>query len=529
MVLQKQLEELYGLVNVKEVYRNLPVSRLYEEVIRNGEGVISENGAIAVLTGKYTGRTPENRFIVKQEPSETDIDWGKINKPFPPESFYKLYHRLLAYLENKKLYVMDVFAGADKKYSLPLRVITTQAWQALFVYNMFIRIDDEEVLQNFVPEVTVIAAPDFQANPKIDGTSSEAFIILNIEKGLIIIGGTGYAGEIKKSVFSMLNYLLPKRGILTMHCSANVGPKGDVAIFFGLSGTGKTTLSADPERYLIGDDEHAWSDEGVFNLEGGCYAKVIKLSAENEPVIYQAVNRFGAIMENVVIDPETRRVNFDDDSITENTRASYPIYFVPNAVLSGKAGHPSNVIMLTYDAFGVLPPIAKLTPEQAIYHFLSGYTAKVAGTELGIVEPVATFSSCFGAPFMILDPVYYAKMLEEKIKKYNVQVWLVNTGHIGGAYGHAKRISIQYSRNIIKAITNGDLNKVEYYEDPVFGFLIPKSCPGVPSEILDQRNLWQNKEEFEKELRKLAERFKENFKKFEKRVDERILKAGPRV
>jgi len=417
--------------------------------------------------------------------------------------------------------------GADSEYRLPIRVITETAWHSLFARNLFLRATPEE-LKNHNPEYTVISLPYFQADPENNGTNSGVFIIINFGKKLILIGGTSYAGEIKKSIFTLMNYLMPLNGIMSMHCSANIGEKGDVAIMFGLSGTGKTTLSADPKRKLIGDDEHGWSSKGIFNYEGGCYAKVIRLSKESEPYIYETTRRFGTVLENVAMDVSTRVLYLDDDSLTENTRAAYPIDFIPNIEPSGMAGHPHNIIMLTADAFGVLPPIAKLSPEQAMYHFISGYTAKVAGTEKGITEPKATFSTCFGAPFMALHPSVYAKLLGEKIKKHNVKCWLINTGWTGGPYGEGHRMKIEFTRNMLNAALNGELDDVETFEDQFFGLKIPKSVNEVPSEILNPRNTWNDKNKYDETAKKLVAMFHENFKNFENDVDEIIRKSGPR-
>jgi phosphoenolpyruvate carboxykinase (ATP) len=522
MDLKLYLEKL-GLVGYKNVYRNLSVSRLIEEAIKRGEGKITASGALDINTGKYTGRSPYDRFIVDQGSIHNDINWGKTNIPMKEDVFEGIYLRLLAYLQNKDIYIFDGYSGADKEYSMPVRFINEYASQNLFVHQLFIRPSEEE-LKTFEPSFTVICAPGFKAHPEIDKTNSEAFVIINLEKKMIIIGGTLYSGEMKKSVFSVMNYLLPKKGVLPMHCSANIGEKGDVALFFGLSGTGKTTLSADPNRRLIGDDEHGWSDNGIFNFEGGCYAKCINLSKENEPQIWNAI-RFGTLLENVVFD-ENGYEDYSDASLTENTRAAYPIDFIPNAVLEGVGGHPNTILFLTADAFGVLPPISKLTKEQAMYHFMSGYTSKLAGTERGIKEPQATFSACFGEPFMPMNPEHYAKMLGEKIDKYNVNVYLVNTGWSGGPYGVGKRMKLSYTRAMVTAAINGELEKVDYEEHPIFKVLVPKSCPNVPTEILNPENTWENKDEYKKFALELAKKFNENFKKFND-VSEDIKNAGP--
>ncbi|WP_291491735.1 phosphoenolpyruvate carboxykinase (ATP) [Desulfurella sp.] len=528
MDLEKQLEYLQ-IVNLKKVYRNLPTPVLVEKILENKEGILAHMGPIVVESGKYTGRSPKDKFIVKQDPSKDHIWWGKENQEISPQAFDNLYKKVVAYLQQKEIYVMDGYAGADPRYRLPIRVISTLAWQSLFARNMFIRELDPKKLENFEPGFTVIAAPEFKAIPEIDGTRSEVFVLLNFEKKIVLIGGSGYSGEIKKSVFSVMNYLMPLKGIMSMHASANLGKGGDVAIFFGLSGTGKTTLSSDPERFLIGDDEHGWSDDGVFNFEGGCYAKVINLSKDDEPLIYETTRKFGTILENVVIDKQTRRVDLFNDSITENTRASYPITYIPNALKEGIGPHPKNIIMLTYDAFGVLPPVSKLNTNQAMYHFISGYTAKVAGTEAGIEEPTAVFSTCFGAPFMVLPPTVYAKLLGEKIQKHSVNCWLVNTGLNGGPYGIGKRISISHTRAIIRAILSNELNDVEYEVLPIFNLHIPKNCPEVPQSILNPRQSWKDKDAYDNQLKKLALAFKKNIDSFGFEIDKDIIQAGPQI
>ena len=520
--------ENYHIVNVNEVYWNLPTSALYEEVVRRREGLIAHLGPLVVRTGHHTGRSPNDKFIVREPSSQDNIWWGDVNRPFDPEHFDRLYARLLAYLQLKDVFVRDCFAGADPQYRIPVRIITEYAWHSLFARNMFI-LPQPEQYADFVPEFTIIDTPRFHAVPSIDGTNSEVYIIVHFGKKLVIIGGTSYAGEIKKSVFTILNYLLPLKQVLSMHCSANVGEDGDVALFFGLSGTGKTTLSADPRRRLIGDDEHGWSDQGIFNFEGGCYAKVIRLSPEAEPEIYQTTRRFGTILENVAIDTNTRRINLDDDSLTENTRAAYPITHIPNIVPSGMADHPTNIVFLTADAFGVMPPIAKLTPQQTMYHFLAGYTAKVAGTEKGIVEPQATFSTCFGAPFMALHPTVYARLLGEKIEKHQVKCWLVNTGWTGGPYGVGQRMKIAHTRAMVNAALNGDLDDVGFEPDPVFGVYVPTTCPNVPAEVLKPRNTWADKTAYDQQARKLARMFADNFRQFEDMVAEDVRAAGPRA
>jgi phosphoenolpyruvate carboxykinase (ATP) len=509
------------------VYWNLTTPELYEEIVRRGEGRLTSYGSLIVDTGEHTGRAARDKAIVRESSSESDVFWGEVNKEFSQEKFDRLRERMMRHLDGRDLFVQDTYAGADPRYRLPVRVITELAWHSLFARTMFINDDAGEA--RHTPEFTVINVPSFKADPERDGTRSETFILVDFGKRVVLIGGTYYAGETKKSVFSILNYLLPKKGVMPMHCSANIGQGGDVAIFFGLSGTGKTTLSADPERRLIGDDEHGWSDDGVFNFEGGCYAKVIKLSAEAEPAIYRTTQMFGTIMENVVFDPETRLFDLDDASKTENTRAAYPLTSIPNIVPEGHAGHPQNIIMLTADAFGVLPPVAKLTPEQAMYHFLSGYTAKVAGTERGVTEPQATFSTCFGAPFMVLHPGVYADLLGQKLKQHGAQCWLVNTGWSGGPYGEGKRMSIKHTRAMIRAILTGTLAEVETRPDPVFGVHVPVSCPDVPAEVLVPRNTWRDQQAYDAKAHDLARRFNENFRKYESGVSEEVRAAAPRA
>ncbi len=516
----------YGLRNLSAVYWNLSTPALYEEAIRRREARIGHLGPLVVRTGQHTGRSPQDKFVV-DEPSSTDkVWWGKVNQRFSPANFDKLYTRMCAYLQGRDLFVQDCFAGADTEYQLPVRVISVYAWHSLFARDMFIQARPEQ-LTHFEPGFTVIDVPDFHAIPEEDGTRSEVFIILNFAKRLVLIGGTQYAGEIKKSIFTVMNYLLPQRNVLSMHCSANIGQKGDTAIFFGLSGTGKTTLSADPERTLIGDDEHGWSDHGVFNFEGGCYAKVIKLSPTAEPEIYATTRRFGTILENVQFDSATGHLDLDDAALTENTRAVYPISHIPNASRTGMGDHPKNIIMLTADAFGVLPPISKLTSEQAMYHFLSGYTAKVAGTEKGVTEPQATFSTCFGAPFMALPPTVYARLLGERIAHHEVDVWLINTGWTGGPYGVGERMKIAYTRAMVRAVLDGSLRDVAYVTDPIFGLAIPTHCPDVPDTVLDPRSTWPDGAAYDAQARKLADMFAANFKTYAADVTEAVLAAGP--
>ena len=517
--------EKLGIINPTAVYRNLAVKGLVEKALKRGEGELMETGALVVNTGKYTGRSPEDRFIV-DEPSISDqINWGKVNVKISCEDFNRIYDKMIAYLQNRELFIFDGFAGADKEYRLSVRVINEMASQNLFMHQLLLRPNEEE-LASFDPGFTIIAAPGFKCVPEIDHTHSEAAIIVSFEKKLVLVAGSQYSGEMKKSVFSIMNYILPQKNVFPMHCSANIGKDGDTALFFGLSGTGKTTLSADPERMLIGDDEHGWSDRGVFNIEGGCYAKCINLSHENEPQIWDAI-KFGALVENVVID-ENGHPDYKDDSLTENTRVGYPVEFIPNAELSGVGGQPKTVVFLTADAFGVLPPIAKLDKNMAMYHFVSGYTSKLAGTERGITEPQATFSTCFGAPFLPLHPNIYAKLLGQKIDKYNSNVYLINTGWSGGPYGVGKRMSIKYTRAMVSAALNGDLDKVEFKLDPVFNVLVPVSCPNVPNEVLDPRNTWSDKEAYDKSAKDLAARFIKNFEKYTG-MDRNIVEAGPKL
>jgi len=503
----------FGFKTFKNIFWNLSAPLLYEEIVKRGEGLISKYGSVVINTAPYTGRSPKDRFITEEKTSADKVGWGKINQPFNEEKFNSLKDRVCEYLQTKDLFIRECWVGADRKYRMPLRVISEKAVASLFAGMMFIPENDPKMLENFNAEFTVLHAPNFKADPKRDGTLSEVFILLNFKQKLILIGGTSYAGEIKKSIFTVMNYLLPQKGVMSMHASANYGKdESDLAIFFGLSGTGKTTLSASPDRTLIGDDEHGWSDSGVFNFEGGCYAKLIKLSKEGEPEIYETTRRFGSMLENVVIDPVSREINLDDDSITENTRGSYPVSFIPNMTLKGTGGHPKNIIMLTCDAFGVLPPVSKLSHEQAMYHFICGYTAKVAGTERGITEPQATFSPCFGAPFMALHPSVYAKLLGEKIKKHNVNVWLLNTGWSGGPYGIGSRMKLALTRAMVKAVLNGTLKNCQTKRDPIFGLDIPTNCPQVPQEILEPRNTWKDKDAYDKQAKELLNMFEKNFK-----------------
>ena len=521
-----ELDEL-GIKGPARVYWNLNTPELYEEIARRNEGVLSDHGALLVDTGEFTGRAAKDKAIVREPGSEDKVFWGDVNKDFSQEKFNALKNRMMAHAKGRDLFVQDTFVGADQQYRLPLRIVTELAWHSLFARTMFINKQAEA--QGHKPEFTIINFPSFQADPQRDGTRSPTFILMDFSQRLVLIGGTSYAGETKKSAFTIMNYLLPQRGVMSMHCSANVGAEGDVAIFFGLSGTGKTTLSADPERRLIGDDEHGWSNNGVFNFEGGCYAKVIKLSAEAEPDIYRTTKMFGTLLENVVYDPVTRAIDLDDPRKTENTRASYPLTSIENIVPEGHAGHPRNIIMLTADAFGVLPPVARLTPEQAMYHFLSGYTAKVAGTEKGIKEPEATFSTCFGAPFMVLHPGVYADLLGKQMDAHQSACWLVNTGWSGGAYGVGQRMKISYTRAMIRAILSGELAQTETTPDPIFGVGIPVSCPDVPSEVLQPRNTWSDKDAYDRQARDLARRFNENFKKYEAGVSEAVRAVAPKA
>jgi len=521
--------EALGIVRSGRVYWNLSPAALYEQALARAEAQLAAEGPIVARTGAHTGRSPNDKFVVKEAASEQHVHWGAVNKPIDEAKFDALHKDMMAYLQDKELFVLDAWGGTDPKYKMPIRVVNEFAWHNLFARNMFIPENDPQKRREHRPEYTVIDAPKFKADPAKHGTRTECFILVHFGRKMVLIGGTHYAGEIKKSIFSILNYTLPLQGVLSMHCSANIGEKGDTALFFGLSGTGKTTLSSDPHRKLIGDDEHGWSDTGVFNFEGGCYAKVIKLSKEAEPQIYETTRRFGTVLENVVMDPEFRALDLDDASLTENTRSSYPITFIDNAELSGLGGHPTNVVMLTADAYGVLPPIARLTAEGAMYHYLSGYTAKVAGTEKGVTEPKATFSTCFGAPFLPLNPNVYAKMLGEKIAKHQAKVWLVNTGWTGGPYGTGSRMKIAHTRAMITAALNGQLDNASYTTHPVFNLDVPTAVPGVPDGVLDPRSTWPDAAKYDEQARKLAQMFADNFKTFEGDVDAKVKAAGPRV
>ncbi len=510
-----------------QVHRNLPVAALVEHAIRRGEGRLAANGAISATTGKRTGRSPGDKFIVRNAITDSTVDWGRVNQPMDQERYDQLRMRLLDHLRNEEVYLLDSFAGADRATRLPIQVITEYAWHSLFARQLF-RDATPADLDGHVPAYTVIAAPRFAAVPERDGTNSETVVAIDFERGEILIGGTEYAGEIKKSIFSVLNFLLPQQGIFPMHCSANAGRDGDVALFFGLSGTGKTSLSSDPARRLIGDDEHGWGDTGVFNFEGGCYAKCIRLRREAEPQIFDAI-RFGSVMENVVLDPATREPRYDDDSLTENTRVAYPLDYIANTVADGTGGHPRAIFFLTADAFGVLPPIARLSPEQAMYHFLSGYTAKLAGTEVGMAkDPLATFEACFGSPFLPLPAVSYAEMLKEKLEQHGTRVYLLNTGWSGGPFGIGSRIDIGYTRAMVRAALNGALDQVEMYVDDHFGLHVPVRIPGAPEQLMRPRDTWDDPEEYERLAQQLAGRFVENFRKFGPAAAS-MAHAGPRV
>lgn len=521
----EQSSSLQKLISHKSMQKNLSVPGIVERILDRNEGALTVTGAIQATTGKYTGRSPKDKFIVRDETSDNLIDWGPVNQAIDEASFDNLYEKVIDYLQEKnELFQFRGFAGADKKYRLPIQVINEYAWHNLFARQLFITPTKDE-LRSHTPDFTIVSAPTFKADPAVDGTNSEAFVLVSFKKRIILIGGTEYAGEIKKSIFSVMNFLLPQREILSMHCSANVGQEGDVALFFGLSGTGKTTLSADPYRRLIGDDEHGWSPNGVFNIEGGCYAKCINLSQEKEPQIFDAI-RFGSVLENVIFDEDSRIPDYDDTSLTENTRAAYPLENIDNIITPSVAGHPNTIIFLTADASGTLPPISKLTKEQAMYHFLSGYTSKLAGTERGVTEPSATFSACFGSPFLPLAPSTYAKMLGEKIDQFNSNVFLVNTGWTGGSYGKGNRMKLAYTRAMVHAALEGELNTVETTKEDIFGFEMPMHVPGVPDEVLVPRNTWEDKQAYDAEAKKLALKFHENFKKF-KYADAEITKAGP--
>jgi phosphoenolpyruvate carboxykinase (ATP) len=518
--------EAQGLRPRGQVHWNLVQTVLIESAVRRGEGELAEMGPFVAITAPHTGRSPNDKFVVKEPSTEKDVDWGKVNQPLAPERFDRLLDDVHAHLDAREnLFVQDLYCGADPKYRLSVRYVSPSAWHMAFVRNMFIRPDIAD-LASFDPNFTVLHAPDFEADPAKHGTRTGTFIVLNLARRMILIGGTRYAGELKKAMFTVMNYYMPKQGVLSMHCSANTGKGGDTALFFGLSGTGKTTLSADPDRNLIGDDEHGWSNDGTFNYEGGCYAKVINLSPEGEPDIYRTTQMFGTVLENVVLDPVTRRVKFEDQSITENTRASYPLPYIRNHVPNGRGGHPKNIVFLTADAYGVLPPVARLSREQAMYYFLSGYTAKVAGTERGVKEPQATFSACFGAVFLVWHPTKYADMLGALIDKHGSKVWLLNTGWTGGPFGVGKRMKLSHTRAMVHALLRGDLDNAQCDVDPMFGLSIPREIKDVPSEVLKPRETWADKKAYDDQARKLAAQFRENFEKFN--ASEAVKAAGPR-
>jgi phosphoenolpyruvate carboxykinase (ATP) len=517
--------DLHGLHNLNVAYWNLGTAQLVEHAIQRREGNLASGGALVVRTGQFTGRSPKDKFVVRDEITDPNIHWGPVNQPMSEAHFDRIYKRMMAFWQGHDVYVQDCYVGADPEFTLPVRVVSQVAWHNLFARQLFIRPNPLET-ENHKPEFTILFAPDFQTNPADEGTNSETGIVISFKRRCVLICGTSYAGEMKKSAFTIMNYLLPERGVFPMHCSANVGAAGDVALFFGLSGTGKTTLSADPNRRLIGDDEHGWSDHGVFNFEGGCYAKCIRLSQENEPQIWNAI-RFGTVLENVAMDSETRLMDFNSAELTENTRAAYPLKFIDDAVIPSVGGHPSNVVFLTADAFGVLPPISRLTPEQAMYHFLSGYTAKVAGTERGLgKEPEATFSACFGAPFLPRPAATYASLLGEKLRRHKAGCWLINSGWAGGPYGVGERMKLKYTRAMVNAVLSGELQNVPMTPHPVFGVDVPQSCPGVPPQFLDARGMWADKSAYDKSARDLARRFNKNFEKFTG-VSTEIAKAAP--
>lgn len=519
--------EASGIYNAEEVYWNLDPAELVEHTLLRGEGQLADSGGLCVQTGEFTGRSPKDKFVVKDEMTRDTVWWGEINQEFSPENFNELHKKVLAYLQDRKLWVRDVFAGADPDHRIGVRVVNQNPWQNLFVYNMFIRPSVEEK-ENFTPDWTILCAPGFYANSELDGTRQHNFTAVNFSKKLILIGGSAYTGEIKKGIFTVLNYILPMKGVLSMHCSSNIGKNDDTAVFFGLSGTGKTTLSADPNRNLIGDDEHGWTDQGVFNFEGGCYAKCIDLSAEKEPEIWKAI-KYGTLIENTTFIEGTRSVDFHDQSVTQNTRAAYPIHYIDGAVEPSMGGIPKNIFFLTADAFGVLPPISRLTPGQAMYQFISGYTAKVAGTEAGVKEPSPVFSACFGAPFLPLHPTKYAEMLGKLMKKHNVNIWLVNTGWTGGPYGVGKRMKLSFTRAMVAAALEGKLDNATYKNDPVFGLAIPEDVPNVPAEVLVPRETWSDKSEYDAKANELAILFNKNFELYSDFANEEIMAAAPKV
>jgi len=517
-----------GIATGAEIFWNLTTAPLVEHAVRRGEGLLAKDGPLTVRTGEFTGRSAKDKYIVRDSVTEDTVWWGKVNQPMEPDAFDRLHDDfLLALGEKDMLFVADLYGGSQAEHRVRVRVINEFAWHNLFARTLLVRPEEQE-LADFEPEYTIIDLPTFRADPNRHGSRGETVIAVNFEKKIILIGGTAYAGEMKKGVFGLLNFILPEQGIMPMHCSANIGPKGDTAIFFGLSGTGKTTLSADPNRTLIGDDEHGWSDTNVFNFEGGCYAKMIRLSAEAEPEIYATTKRFGTVLENVVIDPVTRELDLDDPSLAENSRGAYPIDYIPNCSEKNMGPVPKNIVMLTADAFGVLPPIAKLTPDQAMYHFLSGYTAKVAGTEIGVTEPEATFSTCFGAPFMPRHPSVYGNLLKERIAKGGADCWLVNTGWTGGKYGAGKRMPIKETRALLNAALDGSLKNAEFRKDPNFGFEVPVAVPGVDSKLLDPRGTWADPAEYDRTAAKLVDLFVVNFAQFADQVDEGVRQAAPK-
>ncbi len=523
------LEHL-GLEGYRKAYWNLPAEGYYEESIYRDEGIIARHGPLLVKPGQHTARAADDKFIVEEESSRDDISWGEYNVPYPPHRFHRLHQRMKSYLKGKDLFVQDGYAGVHKEHQLNIRVVSTHAWQGLFTQNMFITPESLQEYRGHVPELTILAAPDFKGNPQKDQLHSETFILLNFQERLVLIGNTGYGGEIKKSVFTAMNYLLPNNDVLTMHCSANVGEQGDTALFFGLSGTGKTTLSADPNRQLIGDDEHGWDEKGVFNFEDGSYAKVIDLSPEDEPDIYATTQRFGTVLENVIYDPLTREIDLSDDSITTNTRASYPLHFINYALPQKQGGHPENIIFLTYDAYGVMPPLSRLSTEQALFHFISGFTSKVGGTEAGVGDsPEVTFSACFGAPFMVHHPVRYAKLLQDKLVEHQVDTWLLNTGLVGGPHGIGERISIRYTRALLTAVLEGDLQDAEFRTDDYFGFQIPTECAQVPADILYPSSLWDDQEAYHRKYCQLVKKFQQNIQRYAEDIPPEILDAGPSI
>lgn len=522
--------ENHGLRNLRNIYWNLGPAELIEQAVQRGEGLLSASGALVVSTGKHTGRSPNDKFLAQTDgQEEEEIWWGKINQPLKAEKFQLVYQKMRAYLQGRDVFVQDVQVGAHPAHRTMVRIITEKAWASLFSHNLFRRLSTREI-HRFTPDYTILHCPDFESEPDEDETHSSTVIALDFESRLVLVGGTSYAGEIKKSVFSVMNYILPLQEILSMHCSANVGKHGDVALFFGLSGTGKTTLSSDPARGLIGDDEHGWTEEGVFNFEGGCYAKTINLNPRLEPLIWKAANQFGSVLENVVFHGKTRRLDFENDRLTENTRAAYPLDYIPNHVEEGYAGHPQNIFFLSADAFGVMPPIARLTPEQAMYYFLSGYTSKLAGTEKGLGrEPQATFSACFGAPFLPLHPHIYANLLGEKIQNHKVNVWLVNTGWTAGPYGVGHRILLPYTREMISAALTGKLDDIPFVQDSCFGLWIPTACPGLPNDLLNPINTWTDAQAYQAQAQKLINRFSDNFRQFVDSVPADVSAAGPNL